>query len=249
MAELVDAQDLKSCVQQWTCGFDSRFLHRAFPNRYQQKAMNNRHYFIWISALLMLIVEGCSVLKQIQETKNFARCEFRLSTVENTRLAGINVQRIKSTRDLAIADLAKFTVALAQPQLPLNLTLNVEVKNPNPENASLNRLEWRMFIDDIELLDGIVAEKVSVAGNGGVSTLPLQISVDLKKALSGRSAEAIGNFALNLAGEGNKPTRFMLRIKPTIDVLGFQVEYPDYFDVKTEFTAGMGKAMRDGLIR
>ncbi len=249
MAELVDAQDLKSCVQQWTCGFDSRFLHIAFLNRYRQKVMNNRHYFIWISALLMLIAEGCSVLKQIQETKNFARCEFRLSTVENTRLAGINVQRIKSTRDLNLTDGARFALALAQPQLPLNLTLNVDVKNPNAETASLNRLEWRLFIDDVELLNSVVEEKVSVAGNGGVSTLPLQISVDLKKVLSGRSAESLGNFALNLVGEGNKPTRFMLRVKPTIDVLGFQVEYPDYFDVKTEFTAGMGKAMRDGLVR
>ncbi len=27
VAELVDAQDLKSCVQQWTCGFDSRLRH------------------------------------------------------------------------------------------------------------------------------------------------------------------------------------------------------------------------------
>lgn len=199
-------------------------------------------------ALLTVTVEGCSVLRQLQEMKNFARCEFRLSTVENITLAGINVQRIKTTRDLTLVDATRFAQALTQPQLMLNLTLNVEVKNPNAETASLNRLEWQLFIDDVELLNSTVEEKVSIAGNGGVSTLPLRISVDLKKALSGRSAEAIGNFALNLAGEGNKPTRFMLRIKPTIDVLGFPIEYPDYFDVKMEFTAGMGKAMRDGLL-
>jgi hypothetical protein len=29
VAELVDAQDLKSCVQQWTCGFDSRLRHHS----------------------------------------------------------------------------------------------------------------------------------------------------------------------------------------------------------------------------
>lgn len=206
---------------------------------------------LWLCALAMFAsaVEGCSVLKQIQEMKNFARCEFRLATVENIALAGINVQRIRSPRDLNLTDGARFALALAQPQLPLNLTLNVDVKNPNAETASLNRLEWRLFIDDVELLNSVVEEKVSVQGNGGVSTLPLRISVDLKKALSGRSGEAIGNFALNLAGEGNKPTRFMLRVKPTIDVMGFPVEYPDYFDVRTEFTAGMGKAMRDGLTR
>ncbi len=205
--------------------------------------------FLSASLFLMVLVEGCSVLRQLQEMKNFARCEFRLSTVENITLAGINVQRVKSTRDLTLADAARFALALTQPQLPLNLTLNVEVKNPNAETASLNRLEWRLFIDDVELLNSLVEEKVSVAGNGGVSTLPLRISVDLKKALSGRSGEAIGNFALNLAGEGNTPTRFMLRVKPTIDVLGVPVEYPDAFDVKMEFTSGMGKAVRDGLMR
>ncbi|MFQ3599182.1 MAG: LEA type 2 family protein [Chloroherpetonaceae bacterium] len=212
--------------------------------------MNNRVIFsLSALVLLMLIVESCSVLRQLQEMKNFARCEFRLSTVENIRLAGINVQRIKSTRDLTLTDGARFALALTQPQLPLNLTLNVEVKNPNAETASLNRLEWRLFIDDVELLNSLVEEKVSIAGSGGVSTLPLQVSVDLKKALSGRSAEAIGNFALNLAGEGNTPTRFMLRVKPTIDVLGVPIEYPDYFDVKMEFTSGMGKAVRGGLTR
>ena len=33
VAELVDAQDLKSCVQQWTCGFDSRLRH-YMPDKY-----------------------------------------------------------------------------------------------------------------------------------------------------------------------------------------------------------------------
>lgn len=212
--------------------------------------MKNRvGLFLCLLIFLLMVVEGCSVLRQLQEMKNFARCEFRLSTVENITLAGINVQRIQSTRDLTLMDGARFALALTQSQLPLNLTLNVEVKNPNAEMASLNRLEWRLFIDDVELLKSIVEEKVSIAGNGSVSTLPLRVSVDLKKALSGRSGEAIGNFALNLAGEGNTPTRFMLRIKPTIDVLGVPIEYPDYFDVKMEFTAGMGKAVRDGLSR
>ena len=225
------------------------FCTRSFLQIISKKLqMKNRvGVFFCASLLLVLVVEGCSVLRQLQEMKNFARCEFRLATVENITLAGINVQRIKSTRDLTIADGARFAMALTQPQLPLNLTLNVDVKNPNAETASLNRLEWRLFIDDVDLLNGLVEEKVSVAGNGGISTLPLKISVDLKKALSGRSGEAIGNFALNLAGEGNKPTRFMLRIKPTIDVLGFLVEYPDYFDVRMDFTAGMGKELRKNL--
>jgi hypothetical protein len=104
-----------------------------------------------------------------------------------------------------------------------------------------------MFIDDSELLQNTLSNRTEIPGNGGTAVLPLQVGVNLKQILSGKPLESIGNFAFNLAGEGNKPTRFMLRVKPTLDVMGFNVEYPDYFDVKTEFTAGQGRALRDAL--
>ena len=42
MAELVDAQDLKSCVQKWTCGFDSRFLHSFLSSNHIQKTSDEK---------------------------------------------------------------------------------------------------------------------------------------------------------------------------------------------------------------
>jgi hypothetical protein len=59
--------------------------------------------------------------------------------------------------------------------------------------------------------------------------------IDLQKALNGKSADAIINFGMNLAGAGNKPTRFTLQMKPTIIVSGFPITYPGYLNVKTEF--------------
>jgi len=60
----------------------------------------------------------------------------------------------------------------------------------------------------------------------------------LKKALTGRSIESIKNFAFNLAGIGGKPTRLMLRMKPSIQVGSMTIQYPNEIDVRTEFTGG-----------
>jgi hypothetical protein len=144
-------------------------------------------------------------------------------------------------------DAARFATALASNTIPLTLTLNMDVKNPNKEQAAMSRMDWRMFIDDTEIIQGAVNDRVAIAGNGGIATLPVQVSVDLRKVLSGKSGETIRNFAFNLAGESNQPTRFMMRIKPTIDVLGYQVDYPDFLDVKMDFTSGMGKTIREGI--
>jgi hypothetical protein len=203
--------------------------------------------YLGILMLSLFTMEACSVLNQINQAKNFARCEFRLNSVNNITLAGINVQNLTSRSQLNLLDAGRLALALSQNSLPLNLTLNVDVKNPNAEAAGLNRLDWRMFIDDSELLQNTLSNRTEIPGNGGTAVLPLQVGVNLKQILSGKPLESIGNFAFNLAGEGNKPTRFMLRVKPTLDVMGFNVEYPDYFDVKTEFTAGQGRALRDAL--
>jgi len=60
--------------------------------------------------------------------------------------------------------------------------------------------------------------------------------VDLKQALQGKSAEAMLNFAMNLSGNGDKPTRIKVKIKPSILVNGQPLSYPGYVTVKTEFS-------------
>jgi hypothetical protein len=55
--------------------------------------------------------------------------------------------------------------------------------------------------------------------------------------LSGKSADAMLNFCMNLAGSGTKPTRFKIKLKPTVIIAGSEVTYPGYITVKTEYGA------------
>ena len=188
-----------------------------------------------ILLLTIVILNSCDILNQVKQMETFAKCEFRLNTVQNISLAGVYIQNIKKFSDVNLLDAAKITAALAQGSLPLSLTLNVDVKNPNSTTAAMNKLEWILLIDNIEMVRGINNQRVSVSPNGGISTLPLQITTDLKKVLSGKSSEAMLNFGCNLAGVGNRPTRITLKAKPSIMIANKSIAYPGYITVNNEF--------------
>jgi hypothetical protein len=200
--------------------------------------MKSRFRFLTVFLVAGMIFTACDVLNQVQQMATLAKCEFRLSSVDQLRLAGVNIQQVKQLSDLKVMDAAKITTAaISGGSLPLNFTLNVEAKNPNSAIAGLNRLEWTLLIDDIEMVSGVNDNRVQIPANGGTAVIPLTIGVDLKQALKGKSADAIANFGLNLAGAGNKPTRITLKAKPYISVGSQTIAYPGFLTVQNEFTS------------
>ncbi len=181
---------------------------------------------------------ACDILDQARQVAMLSKCEFRLSYVDQLKLAGVNIQQVKKLSDLSLLEAAKITTAaVSGSSLPLNFTLNVEVKNPNAGTAGLTKLDWILFIDDIQMVSGVNEQRVQIPGNGGTGTIPLTIGVNLKEVLKGKSGDAIANFGLNLAGAGNKPTRITLKAKPTIMVGSQYIAYPGYLTVQNEFTS------------
>ncbi len=184
---------------------------------------------------LALLTQSCSLLREANEAKTFARCRFRLESVSSTRLAGIDVQHVASRHQLNLVDAGRLSLALANRSLPLTFRLHLEAQNPNASVAAMSQMSWTLFIDQLEMLSGELGERVEIAPNSS-SIIPLDISVDLFQVLSGQSVETIANFAFNLAGEGGKPARMMLRIKPTVQILGSKFSYP--IDVGLTFSEG-----------
>ena len=120
--------------------------------------------------------------------------------------------------------------------LPFSLKLNFEAKNPNSSTAGLNKLEWILFIDDIQMTSGSVDKAFSIPPNNGTAVVPIQVGIDLKQVLKGKSLDAIINFGFNLAGVGNKPTRIKAKLKPTIMIGNYPLTYPGYISVNNEFS-------------
>jgi hypothetical protein len=187
------------------------------------------------SATLIFCLTACQQLKQMA---NFSKCEFRMNNVQNTTLAGVNVQQVQSVSDLNLLDAGRLSAAYASGSMPLSLTVNLDVNNPNNATAAMNRLEWILLIEDKEIVNGIVNDRVSIAPNG-VAQLPLRISTDLRKLMAKNTTQENINLGLGLVGGGNKPSKKLsLKVKPSIVIGSLTIPYPGYLTVGTNFGAG-----------
>jgi len=197
----------------------------------------SRHFYVSVALLLWLVIilSGCGVSRQVRQASSLATCDFRIRSVEKVTLAGVVLDDIKSINDLSFSDVALIMAGLASPVFPLSLQINVEVRNPNPTDAGLNRLEWILFIDDVQMTSGIVEEPFIIPAMG-VSVIPVAVGLDLKQVLSGKPADALLNFCMNLSGAGKTPTRVKIRLKPTILVAGTALKYPGYITVNTSYS-------------
>lgn len=186
--------------------------------------------------LISFILNGCDVLEQAQQVAMLSKCEFRLSSLNDTKLAGVNVHNKDSYADLSLVDATRIATAYASGSLPLSFVLNVEAKNPNNRTASMSKLDWILLIDDLEVMNGITEKQITIPANGGTAVLPMELKIDLMKILETKNVQSLANFGMNLAGIGNKPTRVTLKAKPTINIGSTPITYPGYITIENEFS-------------
>jgi LEA14-like dessication related protein len=181
------------------------------------------------------VLYSCSYLKELSALKD---CEFRVGTMENPILAGVDISKIVTTKDYSIDQTAKITRSILQGTLPLSFILNVEVKNPNQKAASLNRLEYLTYIDDVQIASGAMEEHVVIPPDGGIANIPLKVETDVLDLLKKEPINTLLNYALNLADDGDRPVRVSIKIKPWIQIGNMDHEYPGYLTINQDFSTG-----------
>lgn len=191
---------------------------------------------IFILGMIYFLI-SCKVMEQANEMRTFAKCEFRVKNLEEVYLAGVDVTYVDQFSDLDFSQATTISMQAMKGKMPLNFKLNVEVRNPNDEKASMNRFLWDLYIDDELITKGKVVKDLKVPAGGGIAVLPVQVDLDLFDVLSGESSDAVLNFAMNLAGDGAYPSRVKLRVKPTIYIAMTEVKYPGFFTIEEEFVS------------
>ncbi|MDX2002461.1 MAG: hypothetical protein SFW35_08510 [Chitinophagales bacterium] len=190
-------------------------------------------YFLVLLLLMAGAIHSC---KTIKELTAFAKCKFRHTTINNVTLAGVDVKKVKNYKDLNLTDAGKVTANVVRGKLPLQFTINVEIKNPNNQLAAVNKLEWIALINDVEISQGNLNKRLEIAPNGGTATLPLTISSDLVKLLGKDNREKLWDFAFGLSNEDGSPSKkITLKVKPTIMVGKMAITYPGYIKLSKDF--------------
>lgn len=191
---------------------------------------------IYLLSIALFAMSSCDLLQQAEGARMLSNCEFKIQNLSDVRLAGVDVSGISNVSEINTLDVLAITNALLSNNLPLTFNLNLLVKNPNQQPASMNRLDWILFIDDMQMLDGSVNERF-VAEPQGVGLLPVKINFNLSEVLKGETKDKIINTAIGLVDGSGQSARVMIKLKPSIMVGQHTLMYPKWLEVKHEFTA------------
>lgn len=170
----------------------------------------------------LLLIPGCATLQSIAA---LSQVRFDLDGVSGVRLAGVDLERIRSYEDLSLVDAGRIGAAVVSRRLPLEATFQVGARNPeeNPE-ARLLALDWTLFLRDRETVSGGVDQELLLPS--GIRTeVPVRVSLDLMEFFEGSTRDLV-DLALALVGAGEEPVEVRLDAVPTVQTALGPIRYP-----------------------
>ena len=104
---------------------------------------------------LALPLAGCATARQLAALR---QVHFAIERASSVDLAGVRLDHIRSTRDVATLDAARVGAAVLRRQVPLVFTLHVSGENPaeNAVTARLLRFSWTLLLNGRETISGAV---------------------------------------------------------------------------------------------
>jgi LEA14-like dessication related protein len=178
--------------------------------------------------IIAATLTGCSSL---QSTYNMINCDYSYKSITGLTISGMNL-----SNGLSVTSIPKITSILTgtASSIPLNFTLNLDVKNPNQSAAMLNGLQYVISIDNIQFTTGSINQTLNVPA-GQTQTLPLAIGFDLATLMKSNSKDAVVDIAKNFIGIGSKKSNVTVQLKPTFMIGNVPVTSPAYIPVNFSF--------------
>jgi len=164
---------------------------------------------------VMLMLSGCTALQTgISNAYNLANCDYKYKSVTDIIISDINVS--KGLSALMIPKLVSILSGNAS-SIPMNLTLNVDVNNPNSGTAAFQAMNYIISIDDIQFTTGNFRQPFSVDA-GETKMLPMTIGFDIAELMKKNSRTSIENITKNILGLSDKSSKVTVQLKPSFKV-------------------------------
>ena len=176
-----------------------------------------------LSALTLGGVAGCAGLR---EAIALHQVEFRYDRISDPAVAGLPLSRVMRYEDLSVVDVGRLALAIAAKDVPLDITVHLEGKNPATNNtaARLMRLDWTYLVDDRSIISGQM-DKAIVFPAGETSDVPVRVRFNLIEFF-GSDGKVLFDTAVVLSGQRTTTKRVAIRLMPTIDTSLGPIRYP-----------------------
>lgn len=183
---------------------------------------------LYLIMFLSAFVFSC---RAVREMKSLKTCEFSAVGIENMELSGIKMDNKNGVSDFSFLEIARVGQDYAKNKLILKYTIPIQAKNPNTQLAALNRIDWKLMLDDLEVLKGTSSKRVEIPAQNSTQ-FPLDVTMNLSDVLSKKSLTELQEIVFNLEEEYKLENRLVLKVKPYLKVGSKQIPTPGFFKVK-----------------
>ena len=194
--------------------------------------MKRQYLIMMIFVMSFGMFQGCSFLKDLSSMRNV---EFRIGSISSVNIGGVSVLNKKKVTDFSVGETISIASKVAGKSLPLSLTVHLEARNPNDSNenavtnnsiATLQSLEWRLLIDDVPTIEGVVNGPISIPAGGSAITIPISTELELFSFFEERGYAGMAKLAFALANPGESTVSVKLDAKPMIKTFLGTMSYP-----------------------
>ena len=177
-----------------------------------------------ISVLLLFSVTFCGC-EDVEGLINMLNCKFEVQDVENFTFAGIRFDQLNSPNDISETDMAIINEAINEENAVIKFTLNIVGTNPNDVTASVEKLQWKVAVDSLDIAEGIVTDRFTIPAQNS-DTLSLLVNTNITDIYKENVVEHVFNLYQDIAN--GRTSVVTIKIKPTIN----KTEFPDYITLQ-----------------
>lgn len=164
-----------------------------------------------------LTLNSCDIAKQIGGAYTLSQCEYTYNSLTDIQLAGIN---LGDASRISVSNLASISTVLAggnQQSIPFNMTLNMDIKNPNTAAAFLNALDYAIEINEMEFAAGKMDIPIRIEP-GATQVLPISIGTDLRQLINRYSQDRVAREMSSFLGITSEQTKVTVKLWPKLMV-------------------------------
>jgi hypothetical protein len=201
-----------------------------------------RYNRLFVFAVLLLsatlwTLSACSLGKQKSALKNFENCQIEIVGISSLQVSGTDLTPLLQNQSLDLKRLPGLAMGFLAGSLPLNTTLKVQITNPTRRIAGVKEFEYKLAVENHELLSGIWDEPIEVPpGETLVVAVPIQTDIYPFVRDQQVLQKIMGFFQ---AGEAQDPVSLTLQLKPTLELGNKKVAYPRFIRFERKLTKEM----------
>ena len=191
-----------------------------------------KHIASVIIFFVLLTLSGCTALQNgLSNAINLANCDYKYHSISNLTISDMNL-----SNGLSVLMVPKILAILSgnASSIPLDFTLNLDVKNPNSGAAAFQMMDYILSIDDVRFTTGNFRQPFRVEA-GETKVLPMVIGVDIAELMRNNSRSAIENIVKNFLGLSDTSSKVTMQLKPSFKVGEQTFTSPVYIPVNFTF--------------